>query len=228
MISAMRRMALDLLTSLTSSSMRTPPRFHVRLSMTGCRRCATVKKTSVENLKKVIPRRGARMRKQGGKMSFCSAAQSQTVQVSSVIPSRRVSEGSGYKVDLTHISAGTSAGFARDHRADILCLDLQDFGVERAIEWVRQVQHLELEHGTPLTIVLFGREGTLSKTDLWRISQQAELFNASFRTYAAEESFETAFRRYADIMSKGYESFRMFDDEAAEERTAFDRYAILR
>src|SRR5688500_5058680 len=90
--------------------------------------------TTVPRAKKLWHRRSAERSRLGMMFGMRSAAA--RAEVRSTAGARVVASGPGYEVKLVHISRGTSPEYRTECVADILCLDLHEFGLPEAIAWV--------------------------------------------------------------------------------------------
>lgn len=123
-----------------------------------------------------------------------------------------VAAGPGYEVKLVHIRRGMPPGFRTECAADILCLDLQEFGLPETIAWVRAA--LAHSPGDSPCIAVLGREEELSREELWHISTELEPAGALFHAWPEGcRSFGDAFNALATEISKTYGSPIIHDSE---------------
>ncbi len=117
-----------------------------------------------------------------------------------------IAAGPGYQVELIRVSKGTDPEYRPKSLADILCLDIHEFGFEETIVWVTVAQaSAQKNGGMPLSIAVLGCTEKLTTSELWRISRELEPAGAIFHAWPeACHSSEEAVKWLAEEISKSY------------------------
>ena len=117
-----------------------------------------------------------------------------------------ISDADGYQVHLVALAKTERPTFEPQCAADILCLDLHAFGVEKAIEWVDEAQSRRVDLDLlPLCIMVIGNKNDLSAEELWRVSAELEPAGAIFHRWPENcTSFGEAFEQLGQSLSSFY------------------------
>lgn len=111
-----------------------------------------------------------------------------------------------YRVQLVEMLPGVEFDFQPENAGDILCFELEAFGLDTVIAWVEQAQARRIEVGElPLCIMVLGDEAQLTPEDMWRISEELEPAGAIFHSWPDDSrGFAGAFCQLAKSIGALY------------------------
>ena len=143
-------------------------------------------------------------------MGFAGATAAEAQQDGTATRTERritVAEGPEGKVDLIQVPSGTLPESVRvNSNADILCIDLNDFKIEPALDWIKRRQDFAVKrYGGPACIAVLADASKLTLDDRRRISWDIEPAGARFRPWSDNcHSFGEAFRAFAESIKESY------------------------
>jgi hypothetical protein len=110
------------------------------------------------------------------------------------------------KVELVQVTRSTGPDYRPNSNADILCIDLHEFGIEEAIDWIRKTQELSMAlYRGPAVIAVLGDADRLSVGELAEISRRLEPAGAIFRPWPKGcKSFSEAFVAFGEAVARNY------------------------
>ena len=109
-------------------------------------------------------------------------------------------------VELIQVSRSTPHCFRAHSNADILCIDLHEFGIEQAIKWISDEQTAAVErYSGPAIIAVLANPDYLSVEELSEISKRLEPAGAIFRAWPDGcSSFDQAFDAFGKSVAGNY------------------------
>lgn len=123
-------------------------------------------------------------------------------------PQRRitVAEGSEGKVELIQVTRNTPPGYRAHSNADILCIDLHEFGIQETVAWINSAQAAAVaQFDGPACIAVLGDMDQLSVEELSEISRLIEPAGAIFQSWPKGcTSFAEAFDAFGKGVAKNY------------------------
>ncbi len=127
-----------------------------------------------------------------------------------------VAQGPGLKVDLVKVTQDTPPDYRPNSNADILCIDLHEFGIEEALAWIKAAQASAIQqYGGPACIAVLADIKKLSVDQLRQISWDIEPAGAIFNPWPDDcESFDKAFSAFAAAVKENYQWPTLVGEEA--------------
>lgn len=130
-------------------------------------------------------------------------------------PETVIAEGPGYQVQTILVHPSTPPDFRPNSTADVLCLDLEEFGVSRALEWVRAAHESRRQAGetevTPCVTALASSEWLrqLNKEDWSLVLNDLQDAGTILHEWSTDQygTFNEAFEALRLSLSKNYGSF---------------------
>jgi hypothetical protein len=140
----------------------------------------------------------------GASTTVMPQRETQNMHVGKFMP---VAQQRDHRVTLVELLPGAPVDFEPRCAADIVCLDIEKFGVEGAVGWVVEVQDRRIDADKlPLCIVVLGNEQRLSLEELWHVFEELDSAGAIFHSWPENcRSFEEAFRLLGESIARSYE-----------------------
>jgi len=130
------------------------------------------------------------------------------------ISPRIITRSRNSQVKLIPVSIRHLADFSLENVADMICIDIHEYGVDTSIKEIRQFckRYWDQDIGIAPCIFALGSNDVLNEEELWAISQQMEAAGGIFYAWPDRcHSFAEAYNVLADELVANYGALEDLD-----------------